>query len=85
VDAGGEPIDRCNERWAAPIIADLVHCQLDEHVSKQAQDSARHKQSMANTISGPSYSEGNIEHVVREPEALVIELARSRSRMCWAT
>jgi hypothetical protein len=49
VDAGRDPLDRRDERWAAPTVADLAQRYLDEHVSKQAPDLARDIRSMVNT------------------------------------
>lgn len=81
VDAGRDPLERRDERWAAPTVADLAQRYLDEHVSKQAPDSARDIRSMVNTHILPAWGKRKAADIrPSDVDKLLAEVAKGRAR-----
>jgi integrase len=81
VDAGRDPLDKRDERWAAPTVADLAQRYLDEHVSKQAPDSARDIRSMVNTHILPAWGKRKAADIrPSDVDKLLAEVAKGRAR-----
>lgn len=81
IDAGRDPLDARDERWAAPTIADLAQRYLDEHVSKQAPDSVRDIASMIRTHILPAWGNRKaIDIRTSDVDRLLAEVAKGRAR-----
>jgi integrase len=81
VDAGRDPLDKRDERWVAPTVADLVQRYLDEHVSKQAPDSRRDIASMMRTFVLPAWGKRKVLDIrTADVDKLLADIAKGRAR-----
>lgn len=81
IDGGIDPLDRRDERWAAPTVADLVERYLEEHVSKQAADAGKDIRSMMEKLVLPAWGKRKVVDIrTSDVDKLLAEVAKGRAR-----
>ena len=81
IDAGTDPLDKRDNRWAAPTVADLVERYLDEHVSKQASDAGKDIRSMMEKLVLPAWGKRKAVDIrTSDVDKLLAEVAMGRAR-----
>lgn len=81
IDAGTDPLDKRDDRWAAPTVADLVERYLDEHVTKQAADAGKDIRSMMEKLVLPAWGKRKAVDIrTGDVDKLLAEVAKGRAR-----
>jgi integrase len=86
VDAGRDPLNVRDERWAAPTIKDLVERYLEEHTTKLVPNARRDQTNMLATYVLPVWGDRKVTDIrTRDVDALLAEIAKGRARRHKAT
>jgi Arm DNA-binding domain len=81
VDQGIDPLAIRDERRSAPTMKHLIERYLQEHVSKQAPDSAADHRSMMNKLVLPVWSDRKVIDIRRaDVDKLLADVAKGRAR-----
>ena len=81
VDQGIDPLAIRDERRSAPTMKHLIERYLDEHVSKQAPDSAADHRSMMNKLVLPTWGDRKVIDIRRaDVDKLLADVAKGRAR-----
>lgn len=81
VDAGRDPLNVRDERWAAPTIKDLVERYLEEHTTKLVPNARRDQTNMLATYVLPVWGDRKVTDIrTRDVDALLADIAKGRAR-----